>query len=160
MHEDEVVGRAIDWFTGQGWKLIYQTRPIADGAIGGVDAILMKVEPWKFVFIDGKGAAETKERRSGGFTNCLGALIKRIRFEQGYLSNEAVNRFIPDDQFAAEDYRQRLTQFGVHKNSEYVLALTPDMRETVRTGLDPALAALLHVHVLLVSESAIEEMQW
>jgi len=160
MHEDEVVRRSIAWFTEQGWNLIYQTRAVADGAIGGVDAILMKAEPWKFVFIDGKGAAETKERRSGGFTNCLGAIIKRIRFVQGYLSNEAANRFIPNEQFLADDYRQRLTEFGVHRNSEYVLALTPDMRETVRTALDPALAALLHIRILLVNETGIEEMHW
>jgi len=35
--------------------LIYKTRPIAEGAIGGVDAILMKQDPWQFAFIDAKG---------------------------------------------------------------------------------------------------------
>ena len=78
MHEDDVLWRAIAWFTERGWKFIYQTLTVAEGAFGGVVAILMKVSPW----------------RSGGFTNCLGALIKRIRFERGYLSNEAIDRFI------------------------------------------------------------------
>lgn len=160
MHEDDIVRLAVGWFTERGWKLVYQTRAIADGAIGRVDAILTKVDPWKFVFIDGKGAAESKERRSSGFTNCLGAIIKRIRFEQGYRGNEAVSLFISDEQFSAEDYRQRLNQFGVHRNSEYVLALSPDMHHTVQTCLDPALASLLHIRILFVSDNRIEEMQW
>jgi hypothetical protein len=160
MHEDDVLRRAVAWFVDRGWMLIYQTRPVAEGALGGVDAVLMRVSPWRFVFIDAKGAGKNKVRRSSGFTNCLGALIKRIRFEQGYLSNEALDKYIPSSEFTAEDYRQRLSQFGVHKNSEYVLTLTPDMRETVRTALDPTLASLLHIRALLVAEDSIEEMQW
>ena len=78
-----VLWRAIAWFTERGWKLIYQTWPVAEGAFGGGDAILMKVSLWRFVFIDAKSWAETKERGSSGFTNCLGALIKRICFERG-----------------------------------------------------------------------------
>ncbi len=160
MNEDEVLNRAVASYTAQGWVLIYKTRPIADGAIGGVDAILMKQNPWRFTFIDAKGSAETKEKRSGGFTNCLGALLKRIRLEHGYTSNEAVDRFVPSGDFTAEDYRERLVEHGTHKNSEYVLALTPDMRQTVITALDPALAALLHISVVLVSDTSVDKMQW
>jgi hypothetical protein len=160
MHEDKVLDQAIAHFTADGWVLIYRTRPIAEGAIGGVDAILLKHNPWRFTFIDAKGYAETKERRAGGFTNCLGALLKRIRFEHGYSSNEAVDRFIPTGEFTAEDYRNRLVEHGKHKNSEYVLAMTPDIRQTVMTALDPSLAALLHISVLLVSDNCVEKMHW
>jgi hypothetical protein len=160
MHEDEVVGRSIRWFAEQGWRCVYQTRAVSAGAIGGVDAILIKNDPCKFVFIDAKGSADSKERRSLAFTNCLGALIKRIRFEQGYLSNEAFNCFIPTDDVSAEECRRQLSSSAVHKNSEYVLAVTPDFRETVRTALDPTLASLLHIRVLLVSDAITEEMHW
>lgn len=160
MHEDEVLNRAVAAYTADGWQLIYKTRPIAEGAIGGVDAILMKQNPWRFVFIDAKGCAEKKEKRSSGFTICLGALLKRIRFEHGYTSNEAVDRFVAAGEFSAEDYRERLVEHGKHKSSEYVLAVTPDMRQTVTTGFDPTLAALLHITILLVSENGVEKMQW
>ncbi len=90
MQEDDVLNRAIAKFAAEGWHLIYKTRPIAESAIGGVDAILMKRDPWQFVFVDAKGCLESKEKRSNGFTNCLGALVKRIRFDRGYTGVEAV----------------------------------------------------------------------
>jgi hypothetical protein len=158
--EDEILQRAIAFYQEQNWTLLYQTRSLAEGAIGGVDAILFKRKPISFVFIDAKGRVENNVRRSTDFTNVLGALIKRIRLEKGYSSVEAVDRFIPFDDLNSREVRDFVKKHGVHRNSEYILALDPLMRETIKSALDSTLAGLLRIRVLFVSNESVEFFQW
>jgi hypothetical protein len=105
---------------------------------------------------------EDKARRSAGFTNCLGALIKRIRFEHGYRSNEAGRRFHrpTDCKWSVHELREALREYGTHRHCEYVLALPTSFRRTASESIDPALASLLHIRVLLISEKGAEELDW
>jgi hypothetical protein len=95
MNEDQVLQAVIQWFATRGSRPIYQTRPVAESAIGGVDAILYDPQQCRYTFIDAKGTAAEKVKRSTSFTNSLGSLIKRIRFETGYSGLEAKARFTP-----------------------------------------------------------------
>lgn len=153
--EDVVLQRAIQWYQdkSEGWELIYQTRPITKkpGAIGGVDAILFSERLARFSFIDAKGTSVGKEAKSKAFTNALGALIKRIRFENGYGGVEASALYV------SSQWRARVKSEARHRRSEYMLALTPDYVATVNSALDPALAALLHLRVLIVSPHHVKE---
>lgn len=158
--EDTLLDQVIGHYAAHGWITIYRTRPVVQGAIGGVDAILLKGPPWQFVFIDAKGSMRTPPERSLGFTNCLGALIKRIRFERGYRSNEATRLFLPYQEQGLEEVRRIVHDFGTHKNSEYVLALPAELGSTVRDSLDPTLASLLHIRVFLVSRESFQEFRW
>jgi len=154
MNEDQVLQAVIQWFVASGTTLLYQTRPIAEGAIAGVDAILFSPQHQRYTFIDAKGAATTPVARSTSFSNSLGSIIKRIRFESGYSGPEAAARFTPPES------RATIATTARHRVSDYVLALTPDYEETVRTALDPALASLLHIRVLIVRPDAIREYAW
>jgi hypothetical protein len=158
--EDQVVEAAVRWGVARAWVPCYRTRRVDAGAMGGVDAILYRQEPWRFAFIDGKGDSASPTKRSAYFTSCLGALIKRIRFERGYLSNEAVASFLPVPSCSTAQLRVALREHGVHRNSEYVLALPLSLRRTVVECLDPALASLLHIRVLLISANVVEELRW
>ena len=154
MNEDQVLQAVIQWFTDSGSTLIYQTRPLSEGAIAGVDAILYSAKQNRYTFIDAKGAAATPVARSTAFSNSLGAVIKRIRFERGYSGMEAASRFTPPESRASVAANAR------HRVSDYILALTPDYEETVRVALDPALASLLHIRVLIAAPDAIREFTW
>lgn len=154
MNEDEVLESTIQWFAASGSTLLYQTRPLAEGAIGGVDAIVHSSEYDRYSLIDAKGAAATPQARSTNFSNGLGSLIKRIRFETGYSGMEAADRFNPPDE------RARVATEARHCRTDYVLALTSDYENTVRGGIDPALASLLHIRVLIVQPTIIQEFTW
>ncbi|MFZ4778646.1 MAG: hypothetical protein ACOYM3_25035 [Terrimicrobiaceae bacterium] len=154
MNEDLVLDRAIEWFLQKGTNLLYRTRPIAGGAIGGVDAILVSPITRRYTFIDAKGGAASPVKRSNAFTNCLGALIKRIRFESGYSGMEDAGLF------TSPKARKDVADSARHRNSNYVLALTPDYEQTVRSALDPSLASLLHIEVLFVFPDSIAEFEW
>src|SRR6266576_3080406 len=97
MNEDQVLQSVIQWFIASGSTSLYQTRPIAEGAIAGVDAILFSPKHQRYTFIDAKGAAATPVSRSTAFSNSLGSLIRRIRFETGYSGFEAASRFTPPE---------------------------------------------------------------
>ena len=154
MNEDQVLQAAIQWFTAGGSRLIYQTRPLSEGAIGGADAILISEHTNRYTFIDAKGKYAKSPARSNAFSNSLGTILKRIRFERGYSGLEDARRFTSPEARAAMNADAR------HRVSDYVLALTPDFEETVRTALDPALASLLHIRVLLVAPEVIREFTW
>jgi hypothetical protein len=154
MNEDQVLQAVIEWFVARGSTLLYQTRPIAEGAIAGVDAIMFSPRHQRYTFIDAKGAATTPVARSTSFSNCLGSLIKRIRFESGYSGLEAADRFTPIES------RATIATAARHRVSDFVLAFTPDYEETVRLALDPALASLLHIRVLIVQPDSIREYAW
>lgn len=154
MSEDVVLQNVINWFASLNSTLLYQTRPVAEGAIGGVDAILFCPHTNRFIFIDAKGAATKPVSRAASFSNSLGNLIKRIRFENGYTGNEAAERFIPLES------RNRIATEARHRVSDYILALTPDYEQTVRMTLDPALASLLHIRVLFVETDLVRECVW
>ena len=62
MNEDQVLQAVIQWFTASGSTLIYQTRPLSEGAIAGVDAILHSPQQNRYTFIDAKGAAARRSR--------------------------------------------------------------------------------------------------
>ena len=160
MNEDQVVDAAIGWLGQQGWQVCYRTRPVAAGAIGGVDAILIQERPHHFAFVEGKGEAATPVQRSAGFTQALGSLLKRIRFERGYLGIEATERLQPTPGQSVAQLRALLQESAVHRRSEYFLALPHSYRQTVEVCLDPALAALLHMRVLLVAGEAGATELW
>jgi hypothetical protein len=160
MEEDKLLDKAVAFFTNAGWTLAYQTRPLSQGAIAGVDAVLVRKNPWQFVFVDAKGSTTESVRRSNNFTNALGAILKRIRFEKGYIGLEARKNFIACHGLGQREIIDLLRKHAVHRNSEYVLAFDPEMVETVKTSLDPALAALLHIRVLLVDDSSTRFFQW
>jgi hypothetical protein len=154
MNEDQVLQSVIQWFVANRSTSLYQTRPIAEGAIAGVDAILFSQQHQRYTFIDAKGAAATPVARATAFSNSLGSLIKRIRIETGYSGFGAAARFTPPES------RATIATAARHRVSDYVLALTPDYEETVRTALDPALASLLHIRVLIVEPDFIREYAW
>ena len=120
LSDDLVLARAIAWFIQEGAHVLYKTRTIADGAIGGVDAILFDSDSDRFTFIDAKGKATSPAKRSNAFTNCLGALMKRIRFETGYAGVESA------DLFSSPGDKKRVAKHARHRNSDYIIALTPD----------------------------------
>jgi hypothetical protein len=154
MSEDAVLNNTIKWFIERGWEIVYQTRSLKDGAIGGVDAILYSDEFERFVFIDAKGTAATKEKKSVSFTNALGALIKRVRFSGGYSGVEDAKRFTDSK------WRKRVSDEASHRRSNYVLALTSDYEQTVRSALDPTLAELLNIHAFIVTPEGVTELKW
>lgn len=161
MDEDAVLQAALGWLALQGWELAYRTRPIAEGAIGGVDAILIKGgRPRHFCFVDAKGEAPNPVGRATSFTNCVGALLKRIRIEAGYLGNEAAERFQPVGEFSADQVRDLVAREGVHKRSQYILAVTSDFTNTVTTSLDASIASLLHIQVLEVNDGGVMPIYW
>lgn len=161
MNEDEVLEAALSWLAQQGWQLAYCTRPIAEGAIGGVDAILIEAgPPRRFCFIDAKGQAPNPVRRATSFTNCIGALLKRIRIETGYVGNEAADRFLPVGDLSAAEVRALIAQEGVFRRSEYVLAVTSDFRNTATTVLDSSVSSLLHIKILEVSDAGVTQLDW
>jgi hypothetical protein len=92
--------------------------------------------------------------RANNFSNGLGSLIKRIRFETGYSGMEAADRFNP------HDARVRVAAEARHRRTDYILAITSDYLNTVRGGIDPALASLLHIRVLIVHPATIQEFTW
>lgn len=155
INEDNVVATTVTWLEKQGWQLCFRTRPVAEGAIGGVDAILLREKPLRFAFVDGKGDTPSATKRSRGFTSALGALIKRIRFERGYLGNEARSCFQALPGRTVPELRELLQRAAIHRRSEYFLALPESYEQTVYECLDPALAALLNVRVVFVGPDAI-----
>jgi len=58
------------------------------------------------------------------------------------------------------ELREALREHGVHRNCEYILALPASLRRTASDSIDPALAALLHIRVLLMSENGVVELDW
>ena len=160
MTEDDVLTAGVEWLKGQGWQLCYLTRPLAEGAIGGVDAILFKLAPQSFAFVDAKGDSGSKEAKSAAFTNCLGALMKRIRVCGGYAGVEAKSRFIAAAGLKVPELRRAVQEKGLHRSSLYYLVLPESHAQTVESALDPALASLLHIHVLMVGSDGVREHQW
>jgi hypothetical protein len=47
-----------------------------------------------------------------------------------------------------------------HRRSNYVLALTSDYEQTVRSALDPTLAELLNIHAFIVTPEGVTELKW
>jgi hypothetical protein len=160
MNEDKVIESTLKWLTAGGWLICYRTRSIAEGAIGGADAILCMRNPWRFIFVDGKGKPNGKEAKSNAFANCLGSLVKRIRITGGYSGNEMRSRFMPVADLNAEQVRDAIRQYGIHANSEYILALPTIFETTVTRTLDSKLARMLHIRVLMISEAGVEELTW
>jgi len=160
MKEDGVLEKSIQFFKNQGWVLIYQTRSLSEGAIGGVDAILLLRDPLRLIFVDAKGETSNSVKRSTDFTNALGALVKRIRFERGYSTVEDIKRYLSIEGLKPVQVRDLVKKHGVHRNSEYVLAVDPSMKETIKSALDPSLAGLLHIRILLVDEESVGFFQW
>ena len=145
MNEDAILQAAIAWFTSRGSTLIYQTRPFSEGASASADAILHSAE---------SRITPTPVARATAFTNSLGSLIKRNRFDRGYSGREETARFNPPESRAGVATAAR------HQVSDYVLALTPDYEDEVRIALDPALASLLHIRVLLFAPDSVREFSW
>lgn len=166
MTENDVLDAAIDHCKEKGWTLTYRTKRLVKtaqggtGAQGGTDAILIQEDPRRFRFIEAKGDETNKAKKSAGFTNCLGATLKRIRVKKGYLSNEAKARFTPPVGFTVEQFRRLLVTSATLENSEYVMALPRSLEETLKSCLDPDLAKLLHIKVLMVEEQGATEHAW
>ena len=160
MTEDALLAEVIYYFAEDGWSLAYQTRPLSQGAIAGVDAILLKQDPWRFVFIDAKGSTHDSIKRSNNFTNALGAILKRIRFERGYMGFEAKKYFNSTKGMTRNEVIETIKKYAVHRNSQYILAFDRDMEQTIKSSFDPALASLLHISVLFVSESEVTFFRW
>lgn len=154
-NEDRIVDAAVAHLQKEEWILIYRTNAIGDGAIGASDAILMKSNPPRFCFVEGKGECVSKERRSLAATNMLGALLKRIKVAlPGYLSNEAKHLFQPASQ--SEHYRALLQTHAVLANCQYVIAIPPEFRLTIASALEPALRAMLHIRVIVIADEVAE----
>lgn len=161
MNEDELLEVAIGFLLSEGWQLVYRTRPIAQGARAGVDAILFNPHLSAFRLIDAKGESTSPVARSIAFANCLGTLVKRIRFRAGYLHLESIALFTPPQGFTIDAFRDHMRQHAVHRNCEYWLALPATMRQTILDTLDPHLAGVLRLQVLLVDAMGIaERMSW
>jgi hypothetical protein len=159
MKEDSLLTKAISFFTDAGWQIVYRTRS-SSHAIAGVDAILLSGNPWQFVFIEAKGSAKDSVDRSSQFTSALGTILKRIRFERGYIGLEAKKNFTATEELTTREIIDLLKNHAIHRNSEYVLAFDPEMKETIKTSFDPALASILHIRVLFVDESTTRFYQW
>lgn len=155
MDEDSILDIAISFLSTKGWYLAYRTRPIQDGAIAGVDAILYNPELNEFRLIDAKGESKSPPQRSTHFANCLGSLLKRIRIDSGYLHLESKALFIPLPKSPIKDFREHMRRHAVHRNCEYWLVFPFSMRQTIVDTLDPALAGILRLYILLVDEKGI-----
>ena len=161
MDEDSILDAAITFPQSDDWHLAYRTRPLAESAIAGVDAILFDPSLNAFRLVDAKGESNSPAQRSTGFAICLGSLVKRIRFHPGYLHLESKKLFTPPDGMSVEDFRENMRENAVHRNCEYWLVLPASMRQTILDTLDPALAALLRLYVLLIdNDGNVEPFRW
>lgn len=161
MDEDSILETAIRFLQTDGWHLSYRTRPIAEGAIAGVDAILYNPELTEFRLIDAKGESSDSVARSTAFVNCLGTLIKRIRFQAGYLHLESTALFTPPAGADVNTFKDIMRREAVHRNCEYWLVFPISMRQTIIDTLDPTLAGILRLNILLVNDKAeAERFAW
>lgn len=152
MDEDTLLGVAIEYLRTDGWHLAYRTRPISNGAIAGTDAVLYNHKLSEYRLVDAKGESKSPADRSTAFANCLGTLLKRIRFQSGYLHLESTALFTPPEGVSVSAFRDQMRLLAIHRNCEYWLALPASMRQTILDTLDPALAGVLRLSVLLVDE--------
>lgn len=150
MDEDSVLDVAIQFLSKDDWHLAYRTRRVSQSAIPGVDAILCKTVLKEFRLIDAKGESRNPEQRSAAFVNCLGSLVKRIHINSGYLHLEAKALFTPPDGYTSKAFRTFMREHAIHRNCEYWLAFPDTMRQTIIDTLDPALAGILRIYILLV----------
>jgi hypothetical protein len=160
MTEDQILQASITFLEQEGWTTIYRTRPNAEGAIGGVDAIFIKYDSNHILFLEAKADSNDGIKRSGDFSNALGTILKRIRFESGYSGVEAIKRFIPIPQHTQRSLKNYVKKHGLHKNSTYVLAFEPGYAESIKQFFDPSLAALLNVKVLMVTQTQAYYFNW
>ncbi len=160
MTEDQILDAAINTLLQDNWHLGYKTRPISDGAIAGVDAILFNPRLGEFRLIDAKGDRGTPVGRSSDFVNCLGSIVKRIRFNAGYLHLEARSHFTPPLGISVNQFRDLLRQRAMHRNCEYWLALPTTMQQTVVDTLDPVLAGILRLRILLADAEGTLPFNW
>jgi hypothetical protein len=153
--EDRVVVTAIAYLQAEGWNLIYQTRELIRGAVGGVDAILMQTNPVRFCFLDGKGKCKTKEKRSMAANNLLGTVLKRIKVAgRGYLTNETARLFQPPSRYNA--YKELLHEHAILDKCQYILAVPQEFQRTLADSLEVALRRMLHIRVLIVGDNVVE----
>jgi hypothetical protein len=160
LNEDLILDAAIEVLMEDSWHLAYKTRAVSGGAIAGVDAILYSADLAQFRLIDAKGDKGTPVGRSSDFVNCLGSLVKRIRFNTGYLHLEARSHFTPPTGMTVNGFRDLLRERASHRNCEYWLALPTTMRQTIVDTLDPVLAGLLRIRVLLVDGKEACPFDW
>lgn len=161
MDEDAILDAAIIFLQTDDWHLSYRTRPVADGAIAGVDAILFNATISAYRIVDAKGESSSPASRSTAFANCLGSLIKRIRFNSGYLHLENKALFTPPAGISVDAFRETMRQDAVHRNCEYWLVFPTTMRQTILDTLDPALTGILNIHIILVNDvGAVEHFRW
>jgi hypothetical protein len=160
MNEDLILDAAINVLMEDRWHLAYKTRALTGGAFPGVDAILYSADLAQFRLVDAKGDKGTPVGRSSDFVNCLGSLVKRIRFNSGYLHLEARSHFTPPAGMTVDEFRGLLRERASHRNCEYWLALPATMRQTILDTLDPVLAGLLRIRVLLVDGTTARPFDW
>jgi hypothetical protein len=106
MNEDSILDAAITYLQSGDWRLTYRTRPVAESAIAGVDAILFNATLSTFRLVDAKGESNSPASRSTAFANCLGTLLKRIRFQSGYLHLETKALFTPPNGMSTDEFRK------------------------------------------------------
>lgn len=156
MTEDQVIEATIKIFQIQGWDCIYRT-PLTRSSgnttnYAGVDVIMCKEKEKKFLFIEAKGAPASKATASANFTNVLGTIVKRVRLNSGYFSNEFVDCFKGTTRFDKLKTKAFVTAHGVLSNSEYVIALTEDYKVRSTESIDLAILNMLKIRFLWVSE--------
>lgn len=156
MTEDEAIDRAVAHYLDQGWQCLYRTARAksagGSGEQGGADAIFFTPGANRFLFLEAKGTAASKVKASTNFTNALGAALKRIRLNDGYMSNEAVENFAGETYKAKKAARELIKQNGTFTNSEYVLALPNEYRQRAASSVDENILALIHVSFLWVED--------
>jgi hypothetical protein len=161
MDEDTILDAAIRFLQSDDWHLSYRTRRVANSAIAGVDAILFNARLSTFRLVDAKGESNTPAVRSTAFANCLGTLLKRIRFQSGYLHLETKALFTPPAGMSTDEFRENMRQNAVHRNCEYWLVFPTTMRQTLLDTVDPTLAGLLRLFILLVgNDGDVERFRW
>lgn len=161
MDEDSILDAAITFLQSDDWHLAYRTRPVAESAIAGADAILCNATNCAFRLVDAKGESKSPATRSTAFANCLGTLIKRIRFQSGYMHLETKALFTPPVGMSTDEFREYMRQNAVYQNCEYWLVFSTSMRQTILDTIDPALAGLLRLYILLVdNDGKVERFKW
>jgi hypothetical protein len=160
MNEDEVLENIVSYFVKQDWKTIYCANGTAKSS-GGMDAALSNPTNDKFIIIEAKGEPKTAKDKSVGLTTLLGAILKRIKMSDGYGTKntyEKINNFIPAD--GAKDIRLQLQKFGILQNCKYILAVPKSYADVIINSLDPEIAAMLNVHVYIVTTENICPLVW
>ncbi len=136
MDEDKILKTSIQYLLGTGWHLAYQTRSIADGAFAGVDAILYHSATQRFRLVEAKGESSSPQARSTAFANCLGTLVKRIKFQTGYLHLETTAALPRSVNFLSGILRDRDERFVSYARRALVAIDTKESRTALFKATD------------------------